>query len=252
MYNNKTNLIFKSLNIVLIIIIITVLFTTTITFAERTINFSGYVWNVKASSNPVGPGPNNFSDSEKNVWVDNSGKLHLVITSDAENWSCAEVICNQSLGYGKYLFSINNTANELDPNIVLGLFTWDDNSEFHHREIDIEVSKWGIVDNNNTQYVVQPYDYPGNMLRFMNLYKTGNTLHEFNWSENKIIFSSIYQNNDNSSDNISLINNWEYSSPLIPIPGIENPRINLWLFNGLPPNNKKDSEVIITNFSFTP
>lgn len=36
----------------------------------RTLAWSGRSWLVKASSTPVGPGPNLFSDSTDNVWVD--------------------------------------------------------------------------------------------------------------------------------------------------------------------------------------
>src|SRR5574341_1745935 len=39
----------------------------------RQISFSGYMWNVKKSNGRVGPGPNYFSDSTQNVWVDLSG-----------------------------------------------------------------------------------------------------------------------------------------------------------------------------------
>ena len=36
----------------------------------------------------------------------------------------------------------------------------------------------------------------------------------------------------------------------IPTPGAENPRINLWLFNGQPPTNGLDQEVVIRSFRF--
>src|SRR5436305_806293 len=64
----------------------------------RTISFSGYTWAVKASTGRVGPGPNYFSDSTNNVWVDTQGRLHLKITKVGGRWNCAEVINQQSLG----------------------------------------------------------------------------------------------------------------------------------------------------------
>lgn len=45
---------------------------------RRVINFAGRYWWVKNGTN-LGPGPNNFSDSEESVWVDDAGKLHLKI-----------------------------------------------------------------------------------------------------------------------------------------------------------------------------
>ncbi|NEU73400.1 hypothetical protein PI95_012690 [Hassallia byssoidea VB512170] len=44
---------------------------------KKTINFSGYVWEVR-SSGDGGPGPNHWSSD--NVWVDQDGYLHLKIT----------------------------------------------------------------------------------------------------------------------------------------------------------------------------
>jgi hypothetical protein len=65
---------------------------------NRTIQFSGALWYVKSHSTPVGPGPNYFSDSPCNVWVDAQGRLHLKITREEGRWLCAEVIHAYSAG----------------------------------------------------------------------------------------------------------------------------------------------------------
>ena len=70
----------------------------------KTIFFSGYNWTVKNSPGKVGPGPNYFSDSANNVWVDTQGRLHLKITKRNGRWYCAEVISEVSFGYGEHLF----------------------------------------------------------------------------------------------------------------------------------------------------
>gem|GEM_PF-3627730 len=41
----------------------------------RTIDFSSIQWLVK-SGRDEGPGPNNWSDDERSVWVDSTGRLH--------------------------------------------------------------------------------------------------------------------------------------------------------------------------------
>ena len=123
----------------------------------RTLQFSGYTWNVKTSAGKVGPGPNLFSDSTNNVWVDASGRLHLKITKDANRWNCAEVICTNSLGHGTYRFYLDSPVDNLDPNVVLGLFTWSDDPAYADREIDVECSRWAnAADSDNAQFVVQP------------------------------------------------------------------------------------------------
>ena len=99
----------------------------------RTIRFSGYDWLVKTSTVLVGPGPNYFSDDEENVWIDDLGRLHLRVTRDADgHWRASEVVLQASLGYGQYRFALEGTAQELDPNVVLGLFTWQDDPSENH------------------------------------------------------------------------------------------------------------------------
>ena len=99
----------------------------------RTIRFSGYDWLVKTSTVLVGPGPNYFSDDEENVWIDDQGRLHLRLTRDSTgHWRASEVVLQTSLGYGQYRFAVEGTPQELDPNVVLGLFTWQDDPSENH------------------------------------------------------------------------------------------------------------------------
>jgi len=70
----------------------------------RTIGWNGEAWMVKKSTGKVGPGPNYFSDSANNVWVDGNNKLHLKITKSGNQWHCAEVIRVTSSGHGAYRF----------------------------------------------------------------------------------------------------------------------------------------------------
>src|SRR5436305_1591178 len=107
--------------------------------AAEVVSFSGYQWRVKSSTGRVGPGPNYFCDRPENVRVDPEGRLHLAITSRDGNWQCAEVISTRSFGYGRYRFYLDSSP-DLDPNAVLGMFTWNDEPAYHHREVDIEIS----------------------------------------------------------------------------------------------------------------
>src|SRR4051812_19512341 len=122
--------------------------------AATVLAFSGYSWVVKASSGKVGPGPNYFSSSANNVWVDNLGRLHLRITKQGSRWFCAEVVSQASFGYGTYRWYLDSPVDNLDPNVVLGLFTWSDLPDYANREIDIEFSRWGAARNLNAQFVV--------------------------------------------------------------------------------------------------
>ena len=62
--------------------------------------FSGYQWKIKSSATgtTVGPGPNIFSASSNNVWLDANNMLHLKITKTGSEWHCSEVVSTKEFG----------------------------------------------------------------------------------------------------------------------------------------------------------
>lgn len=219
--------------------------STAVAVTGTKISFSGRSWTVKSSTGLVGPGPNVFSSSPENVWVDSAGQLHMRITYRNGQWLSAEVILDQSLGYGTYDFSIASAVGSLDPNVVLGLFTWNDNPAYNHREIDVEFARWGNPANStNAQYVVQPHTRTGNIKRFTQPALTAPSSHSFAWMPKSVLFSSSTAN--------SSIASWKYTGSSIPKPGGENARINLWLDGGRAPQNGAEVEVVLSKFNFTP
>jgi hypothetical protein len=219
------------------------------------ISFAGYNWWVKRHYERVGPGPNYFSDHQENVWVDTNGYLHLRIIQKDGKWYCSEVIADSSFGYGTYIFTIQGRVDSLDENIVLGLFTWEDCvPQYHYREIDIEFSRWGNPANNNAQFVVQPWDTPGNMFRFnVDLAAHPNvTTHIFTWSQDNINFRSYYGDFCIVPPTENIVSSWSYTGNNVPPEGGENPRINFWLVNGNAPNNGQDAEIVIKSFKYAP
>ena len=212
----------------------------------RLITFSGYTFLVKTSSGKVGPGPNYFSDSTDNVWVDGSGLLHMKITRQGNRWNCAEIILTNSFGNGTYRFYLNSPVDSLDPNVVLGLFTWDDDPAYNHREIDVEFSRWSQKKNLNAQYVVQPYTDPRNILRWNEPPSLPQSVHTFQWTASSVNFASFAGNSPYVTPFLqtSMTNG-------IPVPGGENARINLWLDQGRAPTNRQSVEVVFSKFEFS-
>lgn len=217
---------------------------------DRFIFFSDREWRVKSDTVPVGPGPNIFSDSHDNVRTDAMGRLHLRITNVNGAYQCAEIISLENFGYGTYVFHLESAVADLDPNVVLGLFTWDDAPDFNHREIDIEFSRWGDPENANAQYVVQPFDTPGNMDRFDMLPSDWPSVHGFEWRTTFVDFSSLRGISFDSQEPENLIHTFHYNGDDIPRRGSENAGMNLWLFGGVPPQNGQEAEVIISAFEF--
>ena len=218
----------------------------------RWLNFSGYDWWVKTSAGLVGPGPNYFSDSTNNVWLDAQGQLHLRITNRSNHWQCAELISARTFGYGSYRFQLASPADNLNANAVLGLFTWSDDPAYAYREIDIECSRWGnAADPRNAQYVVQPYDTSGHLARITVPAGQTNSTLLFTWETNRVTFQSQRGSFSPNPSPANVISNWTYTLA-VPPTGDENIRLNLWLPGGTAPVGNQEVEVIITSFQFVP
>ena len=91
----------------------------------------------------MGPGPNAWD--ENNVWLDDEKRLHLKISQRDGQWQCAELTTKQRLGFGRYQWQIVGRPDQLDPQIVLGLFpyTVPEIGPDTTNEIDIEFARWG-------------------------------------------------------------------------------------------------------------
>jgi len=199
------------------------------------ITWAGQTWEVKTSTSAVGPGPNVFS--RENVRVED-GDLIMEIAQRDGRWTTAEVI-GPHLGYGTYRFTVESDVSDLDPNVVLGLFTWSDRARFNHREIDIEVARWGnAADPTNAQFVVQPWDTPGKLQRYT-VTEVGPTVHSFTWRSNRVDFSSAGAA-------------WSYAGSGIPPSQDERIRINLWLFEGRAPSDGQPVTIRFSDFVFVP
>ncbi|QMT59661.1 glycoside hydrolase family 16 protein [Legionella sp. PC997] len=200
------------------------------------------------------PGPNLWSSN--NVWVDSKGWLHLKIIHNQGKWSCAELYTTTSLGFGEYWFYIVGQVDQLDPNVIFGLFNYPpkDTEPAGTNEIDIEFSKWGIKSTaaSNSSYTVWPSIAELNKTTLSYTLKlNGNySTHGFIWSKNRIYYQS---GNGHYEDYRYPIQNWVFSppDPTKYIPQKPLPvHINLWLNNGEPPTNGKEVELIVKEFCY--
>jgi hypothetical protein len=219
----------------------------------RTITWSGRTWDVKDSGGgAVGPGPNRFSDSAGSVWVDRRGRLHLRIEARHGHWYSAEIAGTEATGFGTYDWRVVGRAGDLDPNAVLGLFTWDDAPGGHHREIDIEWSRWGRPHGTNAGFTVQPYTHHGNGHAFDIRPAAGARLTQaFDWRSDHVRFWSILGHRPPPATGW-VDERWNYDGPDVPAEGEAHPRINLWLFRGAAPTDGAAVEIVLRSFAFTP
>jgi hypothetical protein len=220
----------------------------------RWISFSGYDWWLKDSSALIGPGPNYFSDSTHNVWLDDQGRLHLRITNRSNQWQCAEVVTKRTFGFGSYRFELDSVVNDINPSVVLGLFTWSDDPAYTHREIDVECGRWANPsDVNDAQFVVQPWDWPSHLVRYAVPAGLSNSTHCFIWETNRISYQALCGGYSPNPAPTNIISTSVFSNAAeVPQTGDENVRLNLWLINGGAPTNNSEVEFIIKSFQFVP
>jgi uncharacterized protein (TIGR03437 family) len=210
-----------------------------------TISFGGLEWFVKDAPVQVSPGPQFFI--KDNVFVDSFGQLHLKLTPCGNTWCASEIYTKQTVGYGTYRFVVNTAAGSIDPNVTLGLFSWDAQAaDQNNREWDIEFGKWGNPNaNTNAQFVVQPYNGPNNIQRFL-LGPFAPSTHTVSWSASQVGFASSHSG--------GTVSQWTFNGGVIPVPtpGDVHLHINFYLAMGPSPRVNAPQEVVIGGFQYTP
>jgi hypothetical protein len=212
--------------------------------APQTVTFSGYEWEIRQTSSDR-YGVNDYD--ARNAWVDADGRLHLLLARREGQWTSAEVKLTRSLGYGTYVFVVRDTSR-LDPAAALGFLTWDDlAADQNHRELDIEVGRWGNPDNKDTQYVVQPQYVAANVFRF--LAPPSRLTHSVRWEPGRAAFSTI--RGAGSAVAASVVAHREFTSG-VPVSGTESLRMNLLYFRASPTPPSRNVEVVIEKFEYLP
>jgi hypothetical protein len=211
---------------------------------SKNIQFSGYEWKVRTTSSDRGGTVNSFHS--ENVRVDENGFLHLRIRKKDDAWSCAEVSLTRSLGYGTYNFVVGDTA-QLEPSAVLSMFTWDDlEAGQNHREIDIEITRWGEPENKNMQYVIQPYYVPANVARF-NL-PAGLITNSIRWEQGRADFKTFPGKDAARPAPVAA----HLFTSGIPASEGENVHISFYVFGYGKIPLQKETEIVIEKFEFLP
>ena len=213
--------------------------------SPKMLNFSGYEWTT--STGPIfHAGRRNFFDPA-NVWTDERGTLHLRISGSPGKWTAAEVKLTRSLGYGTYRFQVRDISH-LEPSALLTLITWDGfGTESNRRGLDVELGRWGYLDNTNVNYVVQPYYVPANFVAFR--VPPGLYTHSFRWEPGKVTFSTVAGSGNAAGGRV--INQHVFTSG-VPSPGGESVRIALYVFHQGHIPLKNENEVIVDKFEYLP
>lgn len=210
----------------------------------KTLQFSGYEWRIRNAPSDRG-GLNNYDAS--NAWTDSNGALHLRIARASGQWTCAEVSLTRSLGYGTYLFVVRDTGS-LEPAAVFSIFTWDyAGADPNHREMDIELTKWGDPTIKNAQYVLQPFYIPEDTSRFS--VPSGVLTHSFRWEPGSVSFKTV--RGSHPTGKVLPVAEHEFTSG-VPTHATESVRMNLYVFRKAKEPLQNENEVVVEKFEYLP
>jgi hypothetical protein len=161
------------------------------------IEFGNQNWFVKKHRELMGPGNNLYGLHPHNVKVDSKGQLVLAIKKVKNGWSCAEIISESTITEGIYEFSIESDLSLLEPNMVLGLFVYNEANPPYYDEADIEFSRWNNPQFEDAQFVVHqggeltPY-------RFSTPTGVKKSIHQIKITKDSVCFQSKWFNKNNS------------------------------------------------------
>jgi hypothetical protein len=208
----------------------------------KKLTFSGYEWLVRQTPSFVGGSRNRYDAS--NAWVDGKGRLHLRIEADAKGWTSAAIHLRRSLGYGSYRFVVSDVAR-FKPPVVLEIAAWDGSGP--NRQMGIEVSRWGEPSDKNSQYVIQPYYVPANVIRFNS--RAGQLTYSFDWEPGRVAFRTF--RGSGAAGTSEVLAAHVFTSG-VPPAGNDTIRLQLYVFDNRRVRLEHGVEVVVEQFEYLP
>lgn len=214
--------------------------------------FGGLQWQARTQG-LSGPGPNVWNAC--NAWLATDG-LHLRIDRVGGVWTSAEVFTTDLVGYGRIEMEVASAVHALDPNVVLGLFTYPGGGLDGLHEIDIELARFGATAANatNLNYVVYSGSgAKGTLNKCAARWDSpaAASVHRFLWSASAVSFQSF--------DTTSITSHtvpyraWTFApSGNVTISSGRWPlHLNLWLYQGKAPTNSQSVEIVIRRVTYS-
>jgi hypothetical protein len=208
-----------------------------------TLRFSGLQWKVRTIPGDQGSKTNDYS--RDNVFVDDSGALHLRLSRNSHGWVCSEVRSTRSFGYGTYTLNISDVA-QLEPAVMFSAFTYFEQPvDGDHRELAIRLTRRGVASNTNAEFSIQPSFVPANFYHFD--VPPGPLQLEMNWRPDEAEFLVSRSQMPMRQPFVS----WPFKTGM-PIPDDTHVYINLCNYGYAPSPPTQDAEVVVKSFEFYP
>lgn len=214
--------------------------TNALVFHPLSISWKGRTWTVRDSEGNPG---NNLWAAEC-VHVDTNGWLKVETRQIAGNWYCGQVESTDSPGFGTYRWYTVGRMHLLHTNIVGNLSTYLDLGH----ELDVQFGYAYDDDGTNFGYNVQPYYLAGHRYAraqtITNLYQT----HEFVWNPRTVVYRSWYGHSAQPSNQNLVFSQWSYEGTDVPGDTNERVRMNLWMYDTVPPASNQ--ELLVADFFY--
>jgi len=189
------------------------------------IQFAHQNWLIKTHTEVMGPGNNLYGLHPNNVKTDRKGRLVLAVKKVKNGWSCAEIISENTITEGMYEFTIESDLALLEPNMVLGLFVYNEANPPYFDEADIEFSRWNNPEFDDAQFVVHNNQQP-EPFRFSTPQGLQQSIHQIKITKDSICFQSKWLNKNNSDPIIYM---FKIARPKTMSLSATHIRVNLWL-----------------------
>ena len=181
--------------------------------------------------------------------------LHLRLTKQGEGWYYAEIFTKARLSFGRYRSGLWDAWIARSQRRVRIIQLPDPMSDRMARtRLTSSFAQWGQPEAAMGNYTVWPAreGLRRASQRFSVELKGEFTTHGFTWNSTGVAFESLHGHRDDSSNKFA---DWLYKPHDPPAYIFQKAmpiRINVWLFQGQPPRNGQQVELIVRSFKFTP
>ncbi|MFZ5860543.1 MAG: hypothetical protein ACOYVH_07380 [Spirochaetota bacterium] len=102
-----------ALSMLTVILLFSATFMARSQTAARSLEFAGMSWSLRQTAGPSAPGPTTFSKAPDQIWLDESGRLHLRVALRNGVWTGAEAAARRDTGYGTYRFDMDAACRRM-------------------------------------------------------------------------------------------------------------------------------------------
>lgn len=228
------------------------------------ISFAGIEWKVANNNEPQSMADLIYVSSDKNVFVDSSGRLHLRVSAIDGNWLGAELESIQELAFGEFSYTIETNLDNIDSSCIAVFSAKRPASRKISGMTELGVRIYGkplYAPDGNIEYYMYSTEHKFALVEYPKLnteFEKSNTVHNLFVNSDYFEYSTIETNTCKVLKNIKIDkkikiksddeDKIEYAKPGSPLKAM----IGFYLYDLEAKPKSQEVEIIISNFKFTP